>query len=153
MLLPVSKFYIPYKSMEKLVKFRNNCTTWWNYQTIANHGGIHKHLHNMIIFIHRIKTSNISSKFWLKIRHLQILHSKNKAKQLFITMNFKILCTVYIYDDVQLVLSLEKLSKNRCIALFLECNIWSCLIWSQKYSNIICYFTLHRKIHKHCERF
>ena len=50
----------------------------------------------------RIKTSNISSKFWLQIRQLQILHPKNKAKQLFITMNFKILCTVYIYD-VQLV--------------------------------------------------
>ena len=46
------------------------------------------------------------------------MHPKNKAKQLFITMNFKILCTVYIYV-VQLVLSLEKLSikPRNCQAL------------------------------------
>ena len=42
-----------------------------------------------------------------------MLHPKNKAKQMFIIMNFKILCTVYIYD-IQLVLSLEKLSINSC---------------------------------------
>ena len=54
------------------------------------------------------------------------MHPKNKAKQLFITMNFKILCTVYIYV-VQLVLSLEKLSINSCFALFLGCNILSAL--------------------------
>ena len=94
--------------------------------------------HNNTAESSRIQSSYISSKFWLQIRQLQILHPKNKAKQLFIIMNFKILWTVYIYD-IQLVLSLEKLIINSSFALFLGCNIRSCLIWSQKYTKIIFY--------------
>ena len=29
----------------------HNCTTWWNSQTFAQHGEIHKQLHNMVKFI------------------------------------------------------------------------------------------------------
>ena len=71
---------------------------------------------------YRIQSSYISSKFWLQIRQLQILHPKNKAKQLFIIMNFKILYTVYIYD-IQLVLNLEKLIINSRLFTFQQKSI------------------------------
>ena len=125
---------------------RHSC--WWiathrhdSWESILNDPLVCSFLTQNCKITDRIQSSYISSKFWLQIRQLQILHPKNKAKQLFIIMNFKILWTVYIYD-IQLVLSLEKLIINSSFALFLGCNIRSCLIWSQKYTKIIFYIAI-----------
>ena len=39
-----------------MVKYINNCTTWWNSQTIAQLGEIQKQLHNMMKFTNNYTT-------------------------------------------------------------------------------------------------
>ena len=41
-----------HKQLHNMMKFTNNCATWWNSQTIVQHGEIHKQLHNMLNSLH-----------------------------------------------------------------------------------------------------
>ena len=43
--------------LHTMVKFTNSCKTWWNSQTVAKHGEIHKQLYNNNIRISHIDIS------------------------------------------------------------------------------------------------
>ena len=45
-----------HQQLHNMVKFTNNCATWWNWQTIAQHGEIHHQLHNMVKFTNNCTT-------------------------------------------------------------------------------------------------